>query len=51
MFDDVHWINGKADLEEALSLLIERAPTNVHFIVIRVVQNLLLPHAMPLQCP
>ena len=51
VFDDVHWINGKADLEEALSLLIERAPTNVHFIVIRVVQNLLLPHAMPLQCP
>ena len=51
VFDDVHWINGTADLEEALSLLIERAPTNVHFIVIRVVQNLLLPHAMPLQCP
>ena len=33
VFDDVHWTDGKADLEEALSLLIERAPPNVHFII------------------
>ena len=33
VFDDVHWTDGKADLEEILSLLIERAPRNVHFII------------------
>ena len=32
-FDDVHWIDGKRDLEEGLSLLIERAPPNVHFVL------------------
>ena len=33
MFDDVHWIQEKEDLEETLSLLIERAPTNIHFVL------------------
>lgn len=33
VFDDVHWADGKGELEEALSLLIERAPTNVHFLM------------------
>jgi LuxR family maltose regulon positive regulatory protein len=32
-FDDLHWIQGKQDLEEALSLLIQRAPVNVHFVL------------------
>jgi len=33
VFDDLHWIDGKQDLEEALSLLIERAPPKVHFVL------------------
>ena len=33
VLDDVHWIDGKRDLEEALSLLIERAPLKVHFVL------------------
>jgi LuxR family maltose regulon positive regulatory protein len=30
-FDDVHWVHGKEELTEAVSLLIERAPANIHF--------------------
>jgi ATP/maltotriose-dependent transcriptional regulator MalT len=33
IFDDLHWIQGKQDLEEALSLLIQHAPGNVHFML------------------
>jgi len=33
MFDDVHWTDGKEELEEALSLLIERSPPKVHFVL------------------
>ena len=33
VFDDLHWIDGKQDLEEALSLLIERAPPKIHFVL------------------
>ena len=33
VFDDLHWIEGKKELEEALSLLIERAPGDIHFIL------------------
>jgi LuxR family maltose regulon positive regulatory protein len=33
VFDDLHWIEGKRELQEALALLIERAPDNVHFIL------------------
>ncbi len=33
VFDDVHWADGKEELEETLSLLIERAPSNVHFLL------------------
>jgi len=33
VFDDLHWIDGKRDLEEALSLLIERAPPKIHFVL------------------
>lgn len=33
VFDDLHWIHGKQELEEAVSLLIERAPVNVHFVL------------------
>ena len=33
LFDDVHWIDGKRELEEVLSLLIERAPPKIHFIL------------------
>jgi LuxR family transcriptional regulator, maltose regulon positive regulatory protein len=33
IFDDLHWIQGKRELEEALSLLIQRAPPNVHFVL------------------
>lgn len=33
VFDDLHWIHGKQELEEAVSLLVERAPTNVHFVL------------------
>jgi LuxR family maltose regulon positive regulatory protein len=33
IFDDLHWIQGKQDLEEALSLLIQHAPVNVHFVL------------------
>ena len=32
VFDDL-WIHGKKELEEALSLLIHRAPENIHFIL------------------
>lgn len=33
VFDDVHWVQGSKELEAALSLLIERAPPNVHFLL------------------
>jgi len=33
VFDDSHWIDGKRELGEAVSLLIERAPPKVHFIL------------------
>lgn len=33
VFDDVHWINGKAEMEQALSLLVQRAPNNIHFVL------------------
>lgn len=33
IFDDLHWIQGKQELEKALSLLIQRAPPNVHFVL------------------
>ena len=33
VFDDVHWTQKKGELEEALSLLIERAPRNVQFLL------------------
>jgi LuxR family maltose regulon positive regulatory protein len=32
-FDDVHWVQGKRELEDAVSLFIERSPDNVHFIL------------------
>ena len=32
-FDDLHWIEGKPNLLEFLSLLIERSPSNVHFVL------------------
>jgi LuxR family transcriptional regulator, maltose regulon positive regulatory protein len=31
VFDDLHWILGKQELEEAFSLLIQRSPVNIHF--------------------
>lgn len=33
VIDDVHWIKGKPELEQALGLLIERAPDKVHFVL------------------
>lgn len=33
VFDDLHWIEGKLELQETLSLLIERAPAKIHFIL------------------
>jgi LuxR family maltose regulon positive regulatory protein len=33
VLDDLHWIDGKEETEEALSLLIDRAPANVHFVL------------------
>jgi LuxR family maltose regulon positive regulatory protein len=33
VFDDLHWIHGKQELEEAVSLLVERSPTNIHFVL------------------
>jgi LuxR family maltose regulon positive regulatory protein len=33
VLDDLHWIQGKPELEEAISLLIQRAPPNVHFVI------------------
>ncbi|MBI3412986.1 MAG: tetratricopeptide repeat protein [Candidatus Aenigmarchaeota archaeon] len=33
IFDDVHHIDTKSALKEALSLLIERSPSNVHFLI------------------
>jgi LuxR family transcriptional regulator, maltose regulon positive regulatory protein len=33
IFDDLHWIQGKQDLEESLSLLVQRPPANVHFVL------------------
>lgn len=33
VFDDVHWIQGKGELEQALSLLVERSPDNIHFVL------------------
>ena len=33
IFDDLHWIDEKRELEEVLSLLIERSPPKVHFIL------------------
>lgn len=32
-FDDVHWTDAKVELEETLSLLIDRAPPNIHFLL------------------
>jgi LuxR family maltose regulon positive regulatory protein len=32
IFDDLHCLQGKQELEEALSLLIQHAPANVHFV-------------------
>ena len=32
-FDDVHWTQGKRELEDAVSLFIERSPDNVHFVI------------------
>lgn len=33
VFDDVHWLEGKPELEDLLSLLIERSPDNVRFLL------------------
>jgi LuxR family transcriptional regulator, maltose regulon positive regulatory protein len=33
IFDDLHWIKGKPELEESLSLLIQHAPVNIHFVL------------------
>lgn len=33
VFDDVHWIHDKVELEQALNLLVERAPENIHFVL------------------
>ncbi len=33
VLDDVHWLEDKPDLEELLSLLIERSPDNVSFVL------------------
>lgn len=33
VFDDLHWIHGKKDLEEALSLLVLRSPNNIQFVL------------------
>jgi ATP/maltotriose-dependent transcriptional regulator MalT/DNA-binding SARP family transcriptional activator len=38
VFDDLHWIQGGHELEQALSLLIQRASTNVHFVLASRVQ-------------
>ena len=32
-FDDLHWIEGKPQSLECVSLLIERSPSNVHFVL------------------
>src|SRR5919106_72239 len=32
-FDDVHWVQGKRELEDAVTLFIERSPDNVHFVL------------------
>ena len=33
VFDNFHWIHGKKELEEAFSLLVQRAPDKVHFVL------------------
>ena len=33
VFDDLHWIQGRQELEEAVALLVQRAPANVHFVL------------------
>ncbi len=33
VFDDIHWIEEAPELREVMSLLIERAPSNVHFLL------------------
>lgn len=33
VLDDLHWVHGKQELEEVLSLFIQRAPATVHFVL------------------
>ena len=33
VFDDVHWIHDKQEMQQALNLLVERAPDSLHFVL------------------